>query len=144
MTQQQINDLIELHVKYCGQSEAAFEQAEKFEEAAAAIETILAVEGVALTSAAPTPEPEKRPELMPAVRTALAAMPGHFTVREMTAELAKADPAFGTDDRQASVSSALRRLAESGEINVVTRGAGKRATVFTKMALEPETLLKSA
>jgi hypothetical protein len=65
-----------------------------------------------------------------ALRSAFTSMSGEFTPKVVLAKLRERDPAFAESVNKASLSSALARLAEGGEIELVEKGSGKRPSKY--------------
>jgi hypothetical protein len=70
----------------------------------------------------------ERGELLQAVRDAVVHRTGEFSFREVYTFVRAANP--GITLQRASIATALRRLVELEEIEIMIQGRGKRATVF--------------
>lgn len=63
------------------------------------------------------------------VREAIKKCPTHYTVREVESAISQ----FSLMDLSRDViAQVLHRLTQKGELKVLTKGAGRRATVYTK------------
>lgn len=71
------------------------------------------------------------------IRAAVKKLPHRFTLRDVRHQLDKDDPVMSRQIKSTTLSSALVRMEQGGEIDVVTRGRGKAATVY----LRKDTLL---
>jgi hypothetical protein len=69
-------------------------------------------------------------DLIDAVRSVLSQLPPQFTVRHVIAKLSESHPLQHPERRLASISSALRRLANTGSIELIQAGKGRRASVY--------------
>lgn len=54
----------------------------------------------------------------------------HFTIREIEDGITQTNPAIATDKVQISIF--LKKLADSGKLEIAEAGAGRRATVYIK------------
>ena len=68
--------------------------------------------------------------LIKAVRQALPAVRGNFTVKNIKEHLESDHPEL-VPLKRASLSSVLKRLEEAGEVQLVHRGKGKAATLYS-------------
>lgn len=80
----------------------------------------------------PIPEEGSGPLLREMVEEVVFEMEGEFDVTTVVERLAERSVEFAASDRSASVSSALRRMAEKGVLEVVTLGKRGRgnSTVY--------------
>ena len=68
--------------------------------------------------------------LLKAVRHTLADLSGDFTLHDVMKKISLNNPSLAAKLKQPSLSSALKRLAEDGIITLVSRGRGKRASIY--------------
>lgn len=73
-----------------------------------------------------------RGALASAVRQAVDARAGTFTVRDIEHTVCEANPGMATTVNRTSVSSALKRMANDDLITIASLGRGKRATIYDK------------
>jgi hypothetical protein len=71
--------------------------------------------------------------LLKAVRQSLADMDGDFTLHDVEARIRLNNPSLTTALKRPSLSSALKRLEKDSEITLVSRGRGKRASIYRKV-----------
>ena len=68
--------------------------------------------------------------LLKAVRPILSDLSGDFTLHDVMKKISLSNPSLAAKLKQPSLSSALKRLAEDGVITLVSRGSGKRASIY--------------
>lgn len=67
-----------------------------------------------------------------AVDAAVAAIPGEISVQVVERWIGQQHPDLRDGLKRPSLSQALKRLTNSGVLEVVNRGAGKRPTIYRK------------
>ncbi len=75
-------------------------------------------------------ESRTRGRLLTAARAAIKEIQGDLTQQTVRSKIQEMDPVFGITVKRASLSSALRRLAHDGELELVSAGSGKRQSVY--------------
>ncbi|SRR5258706_14559981 len=70
--------------------------------------------------------------LQQAMRYAVDLLAGEFTARDVESQMRANDPAFAANVKRASLSAALKRLADDKKIVLVEVGAGKRPSKYRK------------
>jgi hypothetical protein len=68
--------------------------------------------------------------LKQAIVDVLPGISGSFNQRDIESKITQLHPGIAATLKRASLSTALKRIAESGKIEVVEKGSGKRATVY--------------
>lgn len=71
------------------------------------------------------------PSLLEAIRNALKEMPAQFNVRYVRLALYKAKPEYTF--LTSSLSNALKKLADGGEIKLIMLGSGRRPSRYAKL-----------
>lgn len=74
----------------------------------------------------------KRGSLIEAMRDAVGQQRGKFTISDVKDTLAETKPGVLSGKSAAVFSSTMKRLEELGEINIVERGRGRRASIYKK------------
>jgi len=73
--------------------------------------------------------------LLKAVRQALEGLRADFVLKDIVERIRVNNPSFAATLKRASLSSTLKRLADSHEIEVVELGRGKRASKYRKVVV---------
>lgn len=73
--------------------------------------------------------------LLKAVRQALEGLRGDFVLKDVVERIRVNNSSFAATLKRASLSSTLKRLAKSHEIEVVEPGKGKRASTYRKVVV---------
>jgi hypothetical protein len=73
--------------------------------------------------------------LQKAIRYAIDLLSGEFTVRDIEDKMRASDPAFGAKIKRASLSAALKRIADDDKkIQLTEAGRGKRPSKYKKVS----------
>ncbi len=75
--------------------------------------------------------PAKRGSQLDAIRTAVKEMDKEFTIREVLREIVRTNPDVAKLIKPTYLSTALKRLSETGEILLVVGGVGKQASRYS-------------
>ncbi len=110
-------------------SEAEAEYRRKLE----AIETVWKMSGGASRNGAEAPSQVfGKGVLLKAVRHTLEEIRGDFTVRDIESRIRIFNPTLAATVRRPSLSSTLKRLEESHEVELVLAGSGKRPSKYRR------------
>ncbi len=72
----------------------------------------------------------KRGDLQNAIVRVVSELKQDFTAEQVLARLKTAAPEIGEKTKASTVSSALKRMHENGEIDAVIRGIGRKPSVY--------------
>ena len=70
--------------------------------------------------------------LIDSMREAVAKQSGNFTIADVKDILAKKNPSMVRDTNPAVFSTTIKRLEQLGEIKLVKRGKGRRASIYKR------------
>ena len=70
--------------------------------------------------------------LIDTMREAVAMQSGNFTIADIKEILAKKSPSMVRDTNPAVFSTTIKRLEQLGEIKLVKRGKGRRASIYKR------------
>jgi len=79
----------------------------------------------------------KKGQLIAAVREAVISLEGQFSLIEVEKALKSYDPSL-TLPQRATLTQALSRMGEKGEIEVVSKGKGRAMTIYTQKKSPPQ------
>lgn len=88
---------------------------------------------------APARPAPARLDVLSEVHAVLPGLARQFTVRDVMRTILGRNPTLASSLKQTSVTASLTRLAERGEILLVRRGSGKRASLFEQAEKAPAT-----
>ena len=109
-------------------AEAAAEYRRKLE----AIEVVWKMTGGTRNDSPSDDTPVNKGALQTAIKEAVQFLTGEFTLRDVEKQIGATNSAFAAKIKRASLSSALKRMAEEKEITLVTLGKGKRASKYKR------------
>ncbi len=110
----------------------------EYHEKLKALETIWKLSGGGdSNSAGGQGTPSGKGQLLRLVRHALEDIRGDFTLHTVEERIRLNNPTAASSLKKSSLSSILKRLAGTREIELIQRGSGKRASTFRKGASPP-------